>query len=51
LVFKLGNNSIKGTIPREFGSIELLLLLDLHNLNLAGEIPKDISNCRFLREL
>ncbi|KAJ6341904.1 hypothetical protein OIU78_009951 [Salix suchowensis] len=51
LVFKLGNNSIKGTIPREFGSIEWLLLLDLHNLNLAGEIPKDISNCRFLREL
>jgi hypothetical protein len=25
--------------------------LDLHNLNLSGEIPKDISNCRFLREL
>jgi hypothetical protein len=38
-------------IPEGFGNIELLELLDLSNLNLTGEIPVDVTNCKFLLEL
>ncbi|XP_028073798.1 probable LRR receptor-like serine/threonine-protein kinase At1g12460 isoform X4 [Camellia sinensis] len=48
LVFRLGNNSVDGTVPAGFGSIELLEVLDLHNLKLVGNIPEEISNCKFL---
>ncbi|KAI8001961.1 putative LRR receptor-like serine/threonine-protein kinase [Camellia lanceoleosa] len=48
LVFRLGNNTVDGTVPAGFESIELLEVLDLHNLKLVGNIPEEISNCKFL---
>lgn len=50
-VIKLGKNSIIYEIPEDFGSIELLQVLDLHNLDLNGVIPDSLSSCRFLLEL
>ncbi|KAI8018842.1 putative LRR receptor-like serine/threonine-protein kinase [Camellia lanceoleosa] len=51
LVFRMGNNSVDGTVPVGFGSIELLEVLDLHNPKLVGNIPEEISNCKFLLQL
>lgn len=51
-ILRLGNNAgIGGPIPVEFGGIELLQILDVHNLQLSGEIPVSLSQCRFLLEL
>ncbi|WOL07502.1 hypothetical protein Cni_G16244 [Canna indica] len=51
-VLRLGNNAgIEGSIPAEFGGIELLQILDIQNLQLSGEIPITLSQCQFLLEL
>lgn len=46
-----GNPEISGSIPAELGGIEMLVTLDLAGLNLTGEVPGSLSQCKFLLEM
>ncbi|XP_020581339.1 phytosulfokine receptor 1 [Phalaenopsis equestris] len=47
----LSNNELVGPIPPEFGSLKLLLVLDLHKNNLSGSMPEELSGMASLEKL
>lgn len=47
----LSNNKLVGPIPRGFGNLKMLLVLDLHKNNLSGTIPKELSGMESLENL
>ncbi|XP_054782781.1 receptor-like protein EIX2 [Prosopis cineraria] len=49
VVFKLGNNSLAGTIPPSMGFLSDLKSLHLNNNNLFGQIPLSLENCHNLQ--
>ncbi|KAK8277107.1 hypothetical protein V6Z12_D10G242500 [Gossypium hirsutum] len=50
-VFNLSDNSLQGTIPREFGYLKQLRLLDLSNNDLHGNIPIELNNCSSMQNI
>ncbi|KAJ0928040.1 putative protein kinase RLK-Pelle-LRR-XII-1 family [Helianthus annuus] len=51
IYLNFSNNFLTGTIPNEFGKMEMVQAVDLSNNNLTGGIPVTFQNCRNLQSL
>ncbi|KAI7755138.1 hypothetical protein M8C21_026008, partial [Ambrosia artemisiifolia] len=51
IYLNISNNFLTGTIPNEFGKMEMVQAIDISNNNLSGGIPVAFQNCRNLQSL